>query len=696
MKSIKVALVGQPNVGKSTLFNSLTGINQYVANYPGATVEYMERNVKYKDRQFEFVDLPGTYSINSFSKEERITLDLINKKKPDIIVNIVNSTSLEQNLYLTSQLMELNIPLVLFMNMSDIAESKGIFIDCNLLSKSIGMPVIEGIAKRKIGVDKLFAEIIRSYDKKRPPASMPYSSELESHINKLSSIIKKYSKSENPRLDAIRLIEDDTHHSEFDEEIIGSYRHKPGHLSLHDEFRDEIIDAVEKVKVEIKKKTGEEPSEIFLKERYQIFGKIEAQCVRKEVAKKKHITPLIDSILLNRFAALPLFFLLVYLLFQMVFLLGDPMIKWIERLFIYISDSVNSLWAVGSDSLLRSVIVDGIIAGTGGVIVFAPNIFLLFLGIAFLEGSGYMARVAVIMDKYMSKLGLSGKSFIPMVLGFGCNVPAIMSARIIENKKERFATILSIPFMSCSARLPVYVLLISVFVVDRYRALILLIVYLIGIGAAMIVAKTFRSTIFKGDGNPLIIELPDYALPTIKSVLIQAWERGKHFISKAGTVILAASIILWALTSFPRVNTDTGIKVVHIEESYMGRMGKAIEPAFELMGGDWRISSSFIASLAAKEVFISQLGILFSMSDETEKDELLEDKIMDKISEAYSLPAVLAFIMFMLLSAPCIATFAIIKSETGSWRWSIFQFIFMTVIAFSVSVIVFQLGRIIS
>jgi ferrous iron transport protein B len=302
------------------------------------------------------------------------------------------------------------------------------------------------------------------------------------------------------------------------------------------------------------------------------------------------------------------------------------------------------------------------------------------------------------MDMYMSKIGLSGKNFIPMILGFGCNVPAILSTRIIENKRERFATILSIPFMSCSARLPVYILLISVFIDNKYKALILLIIYLIGIGAAIATAKILRSTVFKGDVNPLLMELPDYTFPSIKNVVIETWESGKHFISRAGTVILAASIILWALTTFPRYGSsdmslsDAEIKTFSLEKSYMGYIGKTIEPATRLMGGDWRVGSAFIASLASKEVFISQLGILFSLSDATEREVSLEEKIKG----AYTLPAALSFIIFILLSAPCIATFAVIRYETGAWRWSIFQFIFMTVIAFSASVIVFQLGSIIS
>lgn len=672
MNSLRVALAGQPNVGKSTLFNSLTGFNQCVANYPGVTVECREGKARHGEKLFDFIDLPGTYSISSFSPEEKIAVDVINKEKPDLIINVVNSSNLEQNLYLTSQLLELKIPLILFLNMSDIAASKGITIDGEGLSQILGVPVISGAAVKKNGIDKLISQIINSYDENKLSHPMRYSSEIENHLEKLSSSIQQLSDSENPRWDAIRFIEEDIPHKTIDESVL--------HLA-------------EKIKTEIKTRSGIEPSEVFLRERYGLITKISAECVRKEQIQKRPVTSLLDYFFMNKFTSIPLFFLMIYLLFQIVFTLGDPMMGWIETLFGSMSAAVNSLWAEGSTSLLRSVIVDGIIAGTGGVLVFTPNVFLLFLGIAFLEGSGYMARAAVIMDRYMSKTGLSGKSFIPMVLGFGCNVPAIMSTRIIENKWERFATILSIPFMSCSARLPVYVLLISAFIPDRFRALTLLGIYTAGIAAAMVTAKTLRSTILKGEENPLLIELPDYALPSLKSVLLQTWERGKHFISRAGTVILATSIILWALTAFPRnsaVNdpSETENAKAQIENSYMGRIGKVIEPAVNLMGGDWRAGSAFVASIAAKEVFVSQIGILFSLGEVTEDDTGLRQKI----KETYSFPAVLAFILFTLLSAPCLATFAIIKAETGKWRWGLFQYIFMTFTAFSLSVLVYQTG----
>jgi ferrous iron transport protein B len=673
MKSIRVALAGQPNVGKSTLFNTLTGFNQCVANYPGVTVECREGKARHDDRLFDFIDLPGTYSISSFSPEEKIAVDVINDEKPDLIVNIVNSANLEQNLYLTSQLLELNIPLILFLNMSDIAASKGISIDSRLLSEKLGIPVISGAAIKKNGIEDLIHEIIYTYDKGTTPPSLNYNSELEADLEKLALSIKNNTDSENPRWDAIRFIEEDTPHKEVN---------------------STINELAERIKIEIQKRTGSEPSEHFLRERYSIITKIAALCIKQEKVKKKPLTAMLDSIFMNRFTAIPLFFVMIYILFQMVFTLGDPMMGWIEALFGTISSGISSLWPEGSDSLLRSVIIDGIIAGTGGVLVFTPNVFLLFMGIAFLEGTGYMARAAVIMDRYMSKTGLSGKSFIPMVLGFGCNVPAIMSTRIIENKWERFATILSIPFMSCSARLPVYVLLISAFIDDQYRALTLLVIYLTGIAAAMITARTLRSTILKGDENPLLIELSDYTLPSMKSIFMQTWDRGKHFLERAGTVILATSIILWALTAFPGFDpaesslSEAEAAKMQIEQSYMGRIGKVLEPAVELMGGDWRAGSAFVASMAAKEVFVSQIGILFSLGEVTEDDTSLKQKI----KETYSIPAVLAFILFTLLSAPCLATFAIIKAETGQWRWAFFQFAFMTIIAFSFSVILYQTG----
>jgi len=673
MKSIRVALAGQPNVGKSTLFNSLTGFNQCVANYPGVTVECREGKARHDNRLFDFIDLPGTYSISSFSPEEKIAVDVIKDEKPDLIVNIINSSNLEQNLYLTSQLLELNIPLILFLNMSDIAASKGLSIDSTILSKQLGIPVISGAAIKKDGISQLVAEIIKTYDEKKLPSAVTYSREIEDHIANLSSAFRQLSDSVNPRWDAIRFIEEDNPYKEIDVSI---------------------LKLAGKIKNKLKEERGIEPAEIFLRERYKVITKIADECIKKENIKKPPLTSLLDSLFLNRFAAIPLFFIMIYMLFQIVFTLGDPMMEWIETLFGSISSAVSSLWSEGSDSLLRSVIIDGIIAGTGGVLVFTPNVFLLFLGIAFLEGTGYMARAAVIMDRYMSKSGLSGKSFIPMVLGFGCNVPAIMSTRIIENKWERFTTILSIPFMSCSARLPVYVLLISAFIPDNYRALTLLGIYIIGIAAAMITAGTLRSTILKGEENPLLIELSDYSLPSFKSIILQTWERGKHFVTRAGTVILAASIILWALTAFPRLDTsdlklsETDMAKVQIENSYMGRIGKIIEPAVSLMGGDWRAGSAFAASIAAKEVFVSQIGILFSLGEVTENDAALKQKIR----EAYSLPAVLAFILFTLLSAPCLATFAIIKAETGKWRWGFFQFGFMTIVAFTLSVTVYQAG----
>jgi len=380
-------------------------------------------------------------------------------------------------------------------------------------------------------------------------------------------------------------------------------------------------------------------------------------------------------------------------MFQTVFTLGGPLEGMLESFFNGLGTFVGSFWVEGSDSIIRSLIVDGIVGGVGGILVFSPYIFLVFMAIAFLEDSGYMSRVAVIMDRWMSKIGLSGKSFMPMILGLGCTVPAVMGARIIENKFERLATIMVIPFMSCGARLPVYLLIISAFVPGGYQAVALLMIYLLGVAVAAAVAKILRLSIFKGEENPLIIELPSYTRPSFKSIMLLTWERGKHFLEKAGTIILAASIILWILNSFPRVDMDdmdkslskAQISYIQAEESFSGRIGKFIEPAFKVFDADWKVASSFLASIAAKELFVSQLSILNALSEDEEGTDLLEGKI----KEQYSFATAMAMIMLILLSAPCVATFAAVKAETNSWLWPSVQYVGMILISYVFAVVAF-------
>ncbi len=679
MDKIRIAVAGNPNVGKSTLFNILTGVRQHTGNYPGVTVERKEGTVTHGDHELQILDLPGIYSMNAFSPEETVARDFIINENPDLVVNIIDASQLEKNLYLTLQLLEMRVPVVIFLNMVDIAETEGIKVSAEEVSRILGVPVVIGSAKRKEGITTLLNTIVDVYKKHAPCPGIEYSSIMEEFVCRIRAVLAKHSVESSQGWIAVKLMEGDSQ--------IGTM--------FPEEFYSHLLDHMKEIEVDVKKSYHSDSAAAVVKERYAVISKVTSSAVRRVGDVKESFSRKIDKLVIHRYLALPFFFLLMFILFQIVFTLGQPLMDLLEMAFGSLGEWVGSFWAPGSESMLRSLIVDGIIGGVGGVLVFSPNIFLMFLGIAFLEDSGYMARVAVIMDSYMSKIGLSGKSFVPMVLGFGCSVPAVMGARIVENKWERLTTILITPFMSCGARLPVYLLLISAFISKEYQAITLWIVYMTGIFFALIAAKFLRSKMLKGEKNPLIIELPHYAMPPVKTLLMLTWERGKHFIEKAGTIILAVSILLWVATTFPRYEAPADqkieparIELLQAENSVMGRIGKGLEPAVSLMGGDWRIGSSFVASLAAKEVFVSQMGILFSLGDVGEDDPSLQQKL----KENYTLPAALAFILFMLLSAPCMATFAMVRAETRSWKWPIFQFFAMTTLAFVMAVIVYQIG----
>lgn len=601
-KRLSVALVGQPNVGKSTLFTLLTGVSQHIGNYPGVTVERKEGTVTHDGVEMTVEDLPGIYSFVTESPDEIITRDALNARRHDVAVNLIDASSLAHHLTLTLQLLETGIPTIIAVTKSDIAAEAGIEIDAAKLSKLLGVPVAVGNAK-----DKNFARAI---------------------LDTLAAMPDRENSASLPA------------------------RERPAAAA--------IAAAVSSASV-----VG--------------IGKRSAR---------------IDRVVMHPLVQLPLFFLVLYLLFQMVFTLGDPLMGLLEEFFGWMGVAVGGLWAEESESLFKSFVVDGIIGGVGGVLSFTPNIFLMFLGIAFLEGSGYMARVAVVMDRYLTRFGLGGRSFLPMFLGFGCSVPAIMGARVIENKWERLATMMVIPFMSCGARLPVYVLLISAFIPDSYQGFAMWLIYLWGILVALAVAMLLRKTLLKSERTELLIELPHYALPTVSSMAMQTWNRGKHFLAKAGTVILAASVLLWLAATFPRADIPEGTPDgeaarIQVEQSAMGRIGKAVEPAVALMGGDWRIGSALIAGLAAKEVFVSQMGILFSLGDETTEED---EGLRGKLRETYPLPAAIAFLLFNLLAAPCVATFAIMRAETASWKWPTLQFFGMTLIAYVTAVIAYLFG----
>ena len=666
MKKIKIAIAGNPNVGKSTLFNEIAGTDQHVGNYPGVTVERKEGQRIFGEYEITVIDLPGIYSMNAFSPEEIVTRNYIANERPDVIINIVDASNIEKNLYLTLQILEMKVPVVLFLNMMDSATSKGIGISRELLEKEVETPVVEGVARKGRGIKEIIEKCIEVFEKKPVLATVPYSEMTRNYIAR----IKKEIAVDTPELAndwrAVRFIE-------------GSFVEREFHSI-------ETLDKIDLIIQDLMNETGHRiHSMVMVQERYRLIKNVVSRSVCKSCVDKPDMTDKIDKLVLHNIWSMPLFMLMLFLLFQVVFTLGEPLADILAAMFDWFGSFIASFWSADSDSILKDLVVEGIIGGVGGILIFTPYIFLIFMAISLLEDSGYMSRVAVIMDKWMGKVGLSGKSFMPMILGFGCTVPAVMGARIIENKFERLATIMVIPFMSCGARLPVYLLIISAFVPLKFQAVALLLVYATGVFVAAISAKILRLTIFKGEENPLIIELPKYSSPSLKSVWMLTWHRGKHFLEKAGTIILFASIILWVLNTFPGIDEEKypdlnefEIALVKAENSFSGRIGKAIEPAFTIMDADWKVASSFLASLAAKELFVSQMSILHAMGDEDENSAALQNKFKEK----YSLATAIAIILFILLSAPCVATFAVVKVETDSWFWPTVQYAGMIIIAY--------------
>lgn len=677
-KKIKVAVAGNPNVGKSTLFNTLTGTNQHVGNYPGVTVDIKTGKTEYKGYGITFVDLPGIYSMNSYSPEERVAREFIADETPDLIINIIDGTNLQKNMYLTLQLLEMKVPVLVFVNMTDIMKKKQIFLDVEKFSREIETPVTAGSAKNKEGINKLFEKIISTYEKQPECTDVPYSEELNHYVSRVCKILEKEFPEKAERWRGIRIIEggceDMRHLSPESEKMIG----------------DVINDLKKECDIPVN-------SMLVIQERYHLIKKVAGKVLKtKSNSDKPSKSEKFDNLILHRAFSIPLFLLVMFLMFQMVFTLGDPVAGYLENFFGFLSESVHDIWPASTMLFLKSLIADGIIPGVGGVIVFAPFIFLMFLGISIMEDTGYLSRISVIMDHYMNKIGLSGKSFLPMVLGFGCSIPAIMATRIISNKKERLVTMIVLPFISCSARLPVYLLLIAAFFPQQYQGITLFLIYLTGIFMSLILARILRKYVIKGKGTPLFVELPDYTTPTFRSIFILTWERGKHFLQKAGTVILAVSVILWILNTYPKVEIPETISMsktkrenIVNQNTLMGRFSKFTEPAFKIMGGDWKIASSFIASLAAKELFVSQLSMLAASEHTLEGSGSMQ--IRETIRSEYSFPAAVAFLLFILLTAPCIATFAIMRAETNTWKWPFIQFIGMFFIAYGFSTAAYQI-----
>ncbi|MCF7862312.1 ferrous iron transport protein B [Candidatus Woesearchaeota archaeon] len=650
-----VALVGNPNVGKSTLFNSLTGSNQHVGNWPGKTVAKIEGRYK----EYTIVDLPGTYSLSAYSNEELITRNFLRESRPDIVIQVIDCTKLERNLYLTTQLMELKVNLVIALNMVTLAKKRGVLIDENKLSQLLGYPVVKIEANSSKGILKLM-DVTKKIDSGVQRRNVFFGKEIEEHIEQVSTLLEKRS-----RWEAIKLLEDD---KDVTEEI-KRIDHEKKLIS-----KSSIISDVKRIQIHLEEVFGKNIESIIADARYHYVSGLMLESVKKNKKERIMTSENVDYFLTNRFIGLPIFFATIFLVFFITFIISKPISDIIQFVFSYLSVQVLSVFG---ESFLSSFVVDGLIAGVGSVLVFVPPIFMLFFMISVIEDSGYMARAAFLMDRFMHKLGLHGKSFLPLILGFGCTVPAILASRILDSKKDRILTILLTPFMSCGAKLPVYVLFAAAFF-PNHNYLVLFGLYIFGIIMAIIIGIILNKTLFKGLSSPFVMEMPSYRFPTLKGLIIHAWENTLAFIKKAGTVILFMVVLLWLLASLP-VGVDYASK-----DSLIGILGQTITPFFEPLGfASWQNSVSLFFGVFAKEAIVSSLGTLYGVG---------EDGLINTIKLLFTSPSALSFLFFILLYSPCLASILTIKKEIGA-RWAIFSMLMTTSVAWLVSLAVYHVSK---
>lgn len=713
---INVALVGNPNSGKTTLYNFASGSHERVGNYGGVTVDAREAIFKKSSYTFRIVDLPGTYSITEYTPEELFVRTYITENNPDVIINVVDASNLERNLYLTTQLIDMNIKVVIALNMYDELEKKGIRLDHTALGQMTGIPIIPTVASKGMGIDELFEKIIDVYEDRDPIVRhihINYGANLENAISNIQSIIKQ-SKEITDRYSSrylsIKLLEKD--------------KATATQIAPHSDV-EKIRNLVDREIAHLEKEYKEKSDTIITDAKYGfIAGALNETC--GECIKQETSGFSIDDILTHKYFGFPIFIFFMWLMFQTTFSLGSYPMDLISSGVSLLGETIRNSIAEGP---LRDLVVDGIIGGVGGVIIFLPNILILFFFISFMEDSGYMARASFIMDKLMHKIGLHGKSFIPLLMGFGCNVPAIMATRTLENRKDRLLTMMIIPFMSCSARLPIYVLLISAFF-HSYQGLVMVSIYMVGILVAILVAMAMKKLVFAKQDVPFVMELPPYRIPTLRNTSIHMWHKGVQYLRKMGTVILLASILIWALGYFPRnvkytadydgkialinanLNLNDSIRVEQVrtlelsklsekqEKSYIGHLGHFIEPALRPLGFDWKIGVSIITGLAAKEIVVSTMGVLYhaepgnnpasgnlqsKLNEQTHQNGSLKGKKVFTPLVAY------CFMLFVLIYFPCIASVAAIKKESDM-KWAVFIMTYTTAIAWLVSFVVFQVG----
>ncbi len=684
-KVIDVALVGNPNSGKTTLFNRVSHSRGHVGNYPGVTVESKEAMFNHRGYSFRITDLPGTYSLSDFSSEERFVREHIMYKKPDVVVNVVDANNLERNLYLTSQLLDMDITVVLAMNMYDELIERKDKLDMDLLTKLLGIRVVPTISHRGKGIYRLLNHVIRIFEGEDPlirHIHINYGEEIEQSIMRLQGLIREtpsLTDHYSSRFLSLKLLEQDD-----------SCAHL---LSCAENFL-EIQDTAREETYRIKTLFKEEPETLVADARYGFIAGALKETMRKSGKDPGFSrSQRIDQILTHKIFGLPIFLGFLWLMFQATFTLGNYPMGWIESGIDLLNQFLKLHMAEG---VFRDLLVDGVIGGVGGVIVFLPNILILFFFISLMEDSGYMARTAFIMDRIMHLFGLHGKSFIPLIMGFGCNVPAIMATRTLENRQDRILTMLIIPFMSCSARLPVYVLIAGAVFPERAGNIIFML-YMAGVVFSMLMSMLFKKVFFKNKEAPFVMELPIYRRPGIWMILRHMWRKGAHYLKKMGGVILVASLIIWALGYFPR-HAD------RLEQSYIGHIGKSIEPVIRPLGFDWKMGVSLLTGFAAKEVVVSTMGVLYQANEDAREvgSVSLQSRIKEQVHTSgartgepvFTRLTGLSFLVFVLFYLPCIAVIAAVGRESGSWKWAGFVLLYTTAIAWMASFMVYQVGTI--
>lgn len=690
---INIALIGNPNCGKTSLFNIASGAQEHVGNYSGVTVDAKSGVFRHGGYTFNITDLPGTYSLSAYSPEERYVRKYLRDNSPDVIVNVVDGSNLERNLYLTTELIDMDDPMVIALNMFDEMRAKGVKFEYENFGNMVGVPVVPTVCRNGEGIDRLFDTIIEVYERRHTAVRHVHVrlgndleevlTEVKDRIKADKSIHQHYS----PRYLAIKLLEGDPEAEEAVRQSAGG---------------DEIIALRDKQLHEFERThPDEDVSSIIAAEKYGFISGALAETLETPTLNHADRTHVIDAVVTNRLFGFPFFLAVMFFVFWFTFTVGSYPQDWIQTGVDWLAAMVNDNMP---DGPLKDLLANGIIGGVGGVIVFLPNILILFFFISFMEDSGYMARAAFIMDRLMHKIGLHGKSFIPLVMGFGCNVPAIMACRAIESRSSRIITVLITPFMSCSARLPVYVLLIGTFF-SANAALVFLGMYIIGVLAAMLTAKMLRKFFFKRDETPFVMELPPYRVPTMKTTLRHMWGKGKEYLNKMGGIILLASIIVWALNFFPlrdadpadiaELNPEESDEINPERDSYLEMMGKAVNPILEPLGFSWRATVAAIAGVPAKEIVVSTLGVLYTGSDEATEaslSERLSTPLVGATEPDFNAASALAFMIFILLYCPCTATLVAIVRETRSWRYGVFAALYNTALAWVLSFAVYRIA----